>query len=77
MLCLPLNSPSRIARFKNVTLEEFKTHHRYDNVIVFIGTCNRYIRKLLYRRVLKGRLGHTSGSPFYAQRYLFNEIRRF
>ena len=32
---------------------------------------------VLYRRVLKGRLGHTSGSPFHAQRYLFNQIHSF
>ena len=29
---------------------------------------------ILYRRILKDRLGHTSGSPFHAQRYLFNQI---
>ena len=29
---------------------------------------------ILNRRVLKGQLGHTSESPFHAQRYLFNQI---
>ena len=32
---------------------------------------------VLYSRVLKGRLGHTTGSPFHSQRYLFNHIHCF
>ena len=35
------------------------------------------ILRLLYRRVLKGGLGHTSGSPFHAQCYLLNQIHSF